>query len=638
MLLFLTLVTGAWAADPDADARQAWQLLDYIAVDYAGAVRDGAVIDPDEYAEMQEFAGAVGVRLAALPARPEQAALVAGAERLRLAIETRAEPAVVATTAHALANELIAAYGIVATPATPPAVAAAALMYAQQCAGCHGALGHGDGIAAAGMTPPPIAFTDGQRAAQRSPLALYQVISQGLSGTAMASFSHLSENDRWALAYYVGGLAYTPGDEARGEALWRDNPALRGAVPSLEALSRSSEDDLALTVDADEAKAITAYLRARPDVVVPVPSESGGSFTIARQRLADSLLAYRSGDRAQANALALSAYLDGVEPSEPALAGRDRELMREIESAMAQFRSLVGAQESAAGLETQAATINGLFDRADAVMRADASGATTAFLGSFTILLREGLEALLIVIGMIAFLRKADRHDVLPYVHAGWIGALVAGGLTWGVATYLVSISGANREVTEGLSSLFAAVVLLGVGIWMHQKSLAGRWQLYLQAKLSAALTRRSAAFLFFLAFIAVYREVFETILFYAAMWNEQDSGAILGGLVAGIAVLAVTAFALLRFSLRLPIGKFFAISSMLIAVLAVVLVGKGIAALQEAGWVAQSLVSAPRVEWLGVYPSWQSLLAQVAVVIVAVTGFAMNARAGRALARVNES
>jgi high-affinity iron transporter len=76
----------------------------------------------------------------------------------------------------------------------------------------------------------------------------------------------------------------------------------------------------------------------------------------------------------------------------------------------------------------------------------------------------------------------------------------------------------------------------------------------------------------------------------------------------------------------------------LLIALLAVVLVGKGIAALQEAGWVAQGLVSAPRVEWLGVYPSWQSLLAQVAVVMAAVFGFAMNARAGRALARVKES
>jgi len=156
--------------------------------------------------------------------------------------------------------------------------------------------------------------------------------------------------------------------------------------------------------------------------------------------------------------------------------------------------------------------------------------ASSADPGSFTILLREGVEALLIVIGMIAFLRKAERRDVLPYLHAGWIGALLAGGVTWAIATYAVSISGAEREATEGLSALFAAIVLLSVGIWMHQKSMAGRWQQYLQEKMSAALTRRSATFLFVLSFVAVYREVFETILFYAAMWNEQDSSAILAG------------------------------------------------------------------------------------------------------------
>lgn len=259
---------------------------------------------------------------------------------------------------------------------------------------------------------------------------------------------------------------------------------------------------------------------------------------------------------------------------------------------------------------------------------------TTAFLGSFTILLREGLEALLIVIGMIAFLRKAERPEVLRYVHAGWIGALLAGGVTWAVATYLVGVSGANREVTEGLSSLFAAIVLLSVGIWMHQKSLAGRWQQYLHAKMSAALTRRSAIFLFSLAFIAVYREVFETILFFIAMWSERNGGAIVAGLVAGSAALAAVAYWLLRVSKRLPIGQFFSISSILIAVLAVVLVGKGMAALQEAGWVAQGLIAAPRIDWLGVYPSWQSLTAQLIVAVIASVGFLINTRCSRALVR----
>jgi high-affinity iron transporter len=86
-----------------------------------------------------------------------------------------------------------------------------------------------------------------------------------------------------------------------------------------------------------------------------------------------------------------------------------------------------------------------------------------------------------------------------------------------------------------------------------------------------------------------------------------------------------------LRVSKRLPIGQFFSISSILIAVLAVVLVGKGIASLQEAGWVAQGLITAPRIDWLGVYPSWQSLLAQLAVAVIATVGFYANKRSSRA-------
>jgi high-affinity iron transporter len=301
---------------------------------------------------------------------------------------------------------------------------------------------------------------------------------------------------------------------------------------------------------------------------------------------------------------------------------------------MSEYRAQLGRNTPTTEVTEQADRISTLFDRAASVLQDSHTDSTTAFLGSFTILLREGLEALLIVIGMIAFLRKAERREVLPYVHAGWIGALLAGVVTWAIATYLVGVSGANREVTEGLSALFAAIVLLSVGIWMHQKSLAGRWQQYLHAKMSAALTRRSAIFLFSLAFIAVYREVFETILFFIAMWSEHNGGAIVAGLVAGSAALAAIAYWMLRMSKRLPISQFFSISSILIAVLAVVLVGKGIAALQEAGWIGQALVAVPRIDWLGVYPSWQSLTAQIVVAVIAVGGFYFNARSSRALAR----
>ena len=176
----------------------------------------------------------------------------------------------------------------------------------------------------------------------------------------------------------------------------------------------------------------------------------------------------------------------------------------------------------------------------------------------------------------------------------------------------------------------FAAVVLLGVGMWMHQKSVAGRWQVYLKEKLSSALNKRTAWFLFSLAFVAVYREVFETVLFFAALWTEGNGWPLLAGLGTGIVLLALLAIILLRTSARLPIGQFFAASSLLVAVLAVVLAGKGIAGLQEAGLLHTSPIAIPRIDLLGIHPSWQTLLAQLAVLFTALVAFAFNLRSKR--------
>jgi high-affinity iron transporter len=242
-------------------------------------------------------------------------------------------------------------------------------------------------------------------------------------------------------------------------------------------------------------------------------------------------------------------------------------------------------------------------------------------------LLREGLEALLVVVAMVAFLKKADRKDVLPYVHAGWVAALAGGGVTWAVATYLVDLSGASREMTEGFSAIFAAVVLLGVGIWMHQKSMAGRWQAYVKQKLSSALNRRSAMMLFVLSFVTVYREVFETVLFYAALWTGGNGGYMLAGLACGVVVLAGIAWVLLRSSARLPISQFFAASSALVALLAFVLIGKGVAALQKVGVFDITPVAMPQIDLLGIYPSLQTLVAQLVILVIIAASVAFNMR-----------
>lgn len=607
----------------EADVRRIWQLLDYIAVDYAGAVKDGVIISAPEFEEMREFAKTSQTKLAALEPHPERATLVAEAQALSAAIEAKKNSEAVAALAKSLANHLLVAYPVPSSPAAPPLVAQAVALYQAQCAACHGATGNGDGLLGLKLEPRPVAFTDKDRAKERSAFALYQAISQGIEGTAMPGFATISESDRWALAFFIGQFAHSNSEAVAGQKVWTENAAVRAQLTSLDALSRMTEADLAKQVGDESASLTMAYLHMHPEAVV---QKRVLSFDVARQKLAQSLVAVEKGQVGPATDLALSAYLDGVEPIEPTLATRDSALMGRIETAMGKYRSLLASKAAMSELQAQVKDIDDLFKEADELLGSSAD-ATAAFLGSLTILVREGLEALLVVVAMIAFLRKAERGDMLRYVHAGWVGALALGVVTWGVATYFVSISGASREITEGLSSLFAAVVLLSVGMWMHQKSMAGAWQKYIHDKLSAALSRKSAWFMFGLSFIAVYREVFETILFYAALWEQGNHQAVLGGLVTGIAVLTVVGVAMLRFSARLPIGKFFTWSSMLVAVLAVVLTGKGIAGLQEAGWLGVSLFNGPRIDLLGIYPSLQGVIAQLLMAMLVIAGFLWNAR-----------
>lgn len=627
--LLLALLVASVVALPvraaTAPAQTIWRLLDYIAIDYAAAVSQGRVTNETEYNEMVEFSATVVRRLEQLPATPAKTALVREAGALRSAIGAKADPGAVATTARQLARALLVAYPVVLAPSAGPDLGQAAALYADNCASCHGASGDGRGRAAIGMDPPPIDFTDQGRARERSIFGLYLVIEQGLEGTAMPSFAHLTADERWTLAFHAGRYAY-PGDlAATGKAVWLNNPDLPRQIPDLTALVALTPAQLEGSLPPDQARAVVAYLRANPEAVA---AKAEGSLSLAKSRLTESLAAYERGDRREATDLALSAYLDGFEPVEPLLTARDASLMRAIEAAMADLRSLIDSDAPPAEVHAQAERLQALFTRAETQLRPESASSATSFAGAFTILLREGLEALLIVIAMIAFLRKAERQDVMGYVHGGWIAALGAGAAAWAVATYVIGVSGASREMTEGFGSLFAAIVLLSVGVWMHGKAQAGAWQKYIAERLTHALSKRSAWFLFGLTFLVVYREVFETILFFAAVWSQGNGAAVAAGAATAIVLLVIIAVAMLRYSRKLPVATFFRYSSALIAVLTVVLAGKGVAALQEAGWIdIQPVALIPRVDILGLVPTVQSVGAQAAALAAILVGFWYNRR-----------
>jgi high-affinity iron transporter len=629
IILLLSLIALLALAEPALakanDVQVSWRLLDYLGVDYAGAVKNGKVISASEYAEMREFAGSVRQRIGSLEPTPAKPTLVRQADRLVAAIDRKADPAEVQAISKQLGSALLAAYPVALAPAKLPDLGRGARLFNETCASCHGASGDAKTPLGAQLNPHPVAFVDRKRADQRSPFALYQVIDQGIEGTGMASFSNLSAQDRWDLAFYVGRFAYPSALSDEGKRIWASDPALRQSIPDLGALSALTAKDLAARIGPEKAAAVIAYLRANPAAV----TGSASPLALAHQRLGESLAAYRTGDRERAKSLALSAYLDGFEPIEGVLAARDAALLGRVESAMGTLRSAIGRGAPSTEVARQIASLNAELDQAEAAIAPAPDNKVSTFLGAMTILLREGLEALLIVVGMLAFLRKGERPDMVRTVHYGWTSALVAGVATWWAATSLITISGATRELTEGFGSVLAALVLLFVGIWMHGKGHADEWQRYIRQKMGRAMSQGSAWFLFMLAFVAVYREIFETILFYAALSAEGGAGAVVAGAAAGAILLAAIAVLMLRYSQRLPIGKFFTYSSALIAVLAVVLAGKGVAALQEAGLIGVAPLSyIPRITMLGLFPSAEVIGAQIAVLIALILGFTWNRRA----------
>jgi high-affinity iron transporter len=633
--LLLALLAAACFAAPAAaqnqDVQTTWRLLDYIAVDYREAVQGGKVVNPAEYQEMEEFSASVAEGLARLPAKPAKPQLVAGADGLRRAIGGKAPPEDIAARARTLAASLLAAYPVPLAPQEAPDLSRGAALYNANCASCHGLDGRAETAMSKGMDPPPIAFADRARAAERSVFGLYQVIDQGLEGTAMGSYAHLPAADKWALAFYAGRFAYPQELAAKGKAIWEGDPALRKRLADLAALAAITPAALARDIGEDKAVAVTAFLRANPGAVTAAAAGGSATLAIARSRLHQSVAAYRAGDREAARDHALAAYLDGFEPVEPVLNARDSGLMARVEEAMAGLRSAIGNGRPADEVAARAADVEALLADAERALSPEEASNASAFLGAFTILLREGLEALLIIVAMLTFLRKAERPEMVRPVHYGWAGALLAGVATWWIATHLITVSGASRELTEGFGALFAAVVLLFVGIWMHGKAQADEWQRYLREKLGHALSRGSAWFLFLLAFVAVYREVFETILFFTALSAEGNVGALALGAAAGVVCLAVIAVAMFRFSRRLPIAKFFSYSALLMAILAVVLAGKGVGALQEAGLIGVTpLGGLPRLPILGLSPSAETLGAQVLTLALLLLGFGRNRRESR--------
>lgn len=612
LILTLSVLGLQWAslAAADTDVRALLQLIDYVGVDYSEAVRDGEIINAGEYEEMEEFAGHIADGVAELEPGPVRDALIDGATRLGQGIAEKVDPAEIAALTQSLRQQLMNNFPLALTPRRAPDLRRAAGLYQAQCASCHGVEGHGDGIAGAGLDPEPTDFHDADRARQRSLFGLYNTITLGVSGTGMTSFAHLSDADRWALAFYVGSLYGDAPQLEAGAAAWQREPL------GLEAAVTLSPAELA--AQRADGEALAVWLRSNARLLF---SGQPAPLDIAEAKLAESLEEARGGNYDGAEKLAITAYLEGFELVEASLSNIDGRLMREVERGMMAYRQSLSRGAGMEEIERQYEDALELLERSRTALDGEALSPSVAFVSALVILLREGLEAILVIAAMIAFLVKTGRRDALVYVHAGWVGALAAGLATWGVSSYVITISGAAREVTEGFTALFAAAMLFYVGFWMHRNANAERWNQYLQGKVQSALSRRTLWTLALVSFLAVYREVFETVLFYQALWTQsaaESYRAIWGGAISAAVLLLIITWGVARFGMRLPLKQFFSVSAILLIALALIFAGKGIAALQEAGKLAQSPVNGPTIELLGIYPNMQGLALQLVLLLLA--------------------
>jgi high-affinity iron transporter len=241
---------------------------------------------------------------------------------------------------------------------------------------------------------------------------------------------------------------------------------------------------------------------------------------------------------------------------------------------------------------------------------------------SFMILLREGFEAMLVVTALITYLRRSGHTDKTRVIYYGIGAALVASIITAAVFTTLFHGLGASREAMEGIVMLVASGVLFYVSYWLFSKREATRWQNYIKSKMSKALSTGSLFALALAAFLAVYREGAETILFYQALASNthQQQTALILGVLAASASLIVLFWGMQKASFRIPYTWFFTITAVFLYYMAFFFIGGAMLELQEAGWIGISpIMWMPSITWLGIYPTWQSVDAQLLFLIPSI-------------------
>ena len=355
-------------------------------------------------------------------------------------------------------------------------------------------------------------------------------------------------------------------------------------------------------------------------------SEDSGS---TKQAIADvirvlnqSIKAFKAGEVEQSAELAFDAYLN-YEGIETALVTKNKELGLRLESSFGRLRAEIKRGADLSHVEKINQNIQSDLQEAQTILEQKV-GFTGLFLQSFSIIVREGFEAILIVAALIAFLVKSKNKEKVKIIYQGVIIGIGASFLTAYIIHEVLNISMAKQELLEGWIMLVAVVVLFWVSYWLLTKIETQKWQSYITGKMTQAITTGNVFALGMVAFLAVYREGFETVLFYKALYlySGEVSNGIVPGFLVGCVFLAIMFFLINKIGVKVPIKWFFGFTSVLLYFMAFTFMGKGLHELQMGEALSLTAAEfAPEIPWLGMYPTWETFIGQAILLVIFVSG-----------------
>ena len=346
------------------------------------------------------------------------------------------------------------------------------------------------------------------------------------------------------------------------------------------------------------------------------------------QRIQQAIDLYNQGDAKKAMLFVQDTYFDVFENSgmENKVGSRDSNFKAELEGYFTRLVSLMKAGQGDK-LQDQAVGLSQNLAKAVEMLQGGEQSDWSMFLYSLLIILREGLEALLIVAAIVAYMVKNNHHDKLPVIRQSVYVALAASVVTAFIFQLIFENSGQNRELLEGFTMIIAVFMLFSMSYWLLSKVEAQNWKRYLEGKLSTALTAGSLFGLWVTSFLAIYREGAETVLFYYALIGDAKSAVslayLLAGFVSGAILLAICYF-IMRYSVvKLPLKPFFMFTGSFMYMMAFVFAGKSVLELIEGKLFEPTLVAGvPEISWLGVYPYVETLVPQAILILAAIFAF----------------